>query len=770
MKRILKFISGKLIFLIVLAFLLNGAQVVLPGNYSGMERTYAVTTPVVVDPKECTEIAAASWSPEQRAFCLKQLGADEDEIRWGKLVSMVVSIFTPIIAFLVKFIGLFMGNEIIYGNWGAADTVQKFENILHTVWLIILDLVNYIFIVVLLGIAFMSVFGAAMPENNNFEIKKLLPKFIIALIAVNFTWFGARVILDVANVTTHIVYAIPKTLFESETGATPPPKCDLIPPVVPAGQAGSAKKIIDVQHCAIAYVGILNKLTPISGAPIDPVKPNDPKATEALANIEPMKAYYDIPANQASIRLFQQSGRFAIFWEDFSWDKFNTNSIAALFAYNIFQIQNLSSAIDMTWDPRGVQVEDLIINAGFSLLFMIIIIISFVVMAIVLLERVLVIWINIILSPLAALMPFMTDFGIEAGDMSDKGIGLKSFVGYAFLPALMALPLELGFIMIYSGMQMTKGVGHVAGLDDMMGFQAPIIAKVNTFHELLWYILAAAVLWTSVEIAQKSAKFTGDFIGGITEKVKGVGSFIAKSPMYAPFIPVATPGHGDHKETLAIGDLGRITDQLMQTHKDKSATRVNKIMGKEGYEGDIKRAIDKLSATRTDEAADQIQKIMSDNSSASPEALMDAIKKSGVLKTMDYTGALNTRPELNALLTGLGTKTTHKDVGPELTRWASQNSLGGSTTPPAGGIVVGRPTADNKITVGSKDVTINVDAKGENKTIAWGEIQAEVLRATSQTEAQKVITDLRTNAGATVSGLPANSVKLNNGADFKPTP
>ncbi len=514
----------------------------------------------------------------------------DQKINFGKTASMLVGLFTPVVAFLAEYVEKLMSNDAIFGNLSSnpGSEIKEFRELLHSVWLIMRDLVNYMFIIVLLAIGFMSVFGAATPDNENFQIKKMLPKFIFAVVAVNFTWFAATVILDAANVVTHVVFALPKTIV-SEVETEP-----------------------ETEVCALSET----ELTGQSEKDNDKAKILSKETLESMGkdqyaellgleekNLEKFLEFIKIKENNEQIRYVQDTGKFVVVWGDFKWEKFQSNSFASLFAYQVMEIQNLPRSIQS--DLSDVDIEDLIISSAVALIMMVVIIIAFVVMLIVLLERIVIIWINIIFSPLAALLFVIKDFGLDQSFGEEQGIGFKPFLKYAFLPALMGLPLTIGFILIRAGKSVSGKVGP-----EGVFFETEIINGVNTIHELLWYILAVAVLWSSVSIAKDTAKHLGDFVGTITDKVKSVGGFVAKLPLYGQFIPVATQDANDQegRTHLSLAALPRMFDRArgnlssgveqqlddLGTKRPDATQRINRV-----YDADLNLAKDHASKINT---------------------------------------------------------------------------------------------------------------------------------------------------------------------------
>ena len=90
---------------------------------------------------------------------------------------------------------------------GAEPDSLSIIDALRDVWRIFRDFVNIGFVLVLLGIAIYNVI--APPGEGSFQLKTILPKFVIAIIAVNFSFQLCLVVVDASNVLTFAVAAIP---------------------------------------------------------------------------------------------------------------------------------------------------------------------------------------------------------------------------------------------------------------------------------------------------------------------------------------------------------------------------------------------------------------------------------------------------------------------------------------------------------------------------------------------------------------------------------
>jgi hypothetical protein len=79
---------------------------------------------------------------------------------------------------------------------------------LNTIWILSRDLMNIIFAVVLIVVAIYVVITA----KKEFVVS-FFPKFVLAVVLVNFSWFFSFVILDAANVLATTIYEIPSLVY-----------------------------------------------------------------------------------------------------------------------------------------------------------------------------------------------------------------------------------------------------------------------------------------------------------------------------------------------------------------------------------------------------------------------------------------------------------------------------------------------------------------------------------------------------------------------------
>ncbi|GEM_PF-3860780 len=126
----------------------------------------------------------------------------------NEIIILIMRISSAWLWPVLLMIGSLLDNDLIFG--GAMG-----ERLL-SIWVQIRNLVNVVFVLILLAIAIYNVMGLG-EEGGTLPLafKTVMPKFVLALIAVNFSFLGAKVVLDFTNVITGAVFALPANIAGS---------------------------------------------------------------------------------------------------------------------------------------------------------------------------------------------------------------------------------------------------------------------------------------------------------------------------------------------------------------------------------------------------------------------------------------------------------------------------------------------------------------------------------------------------------------------------
>jgi len=303
-------------------------------------------------------------------------------------VSGILSVFLTALNYMLwpvlMMIGALMDNSLIFGG--------GMEDRLLLVWSQIRNIVNLAFVVILVGIAIYNVLGIG--EEGNYTIKKILPKFIIALIVVNFTFIGAKVALDAANVATTAMFALPNSI-EDEFNLT---------------------RVNELERAV-------------------------------CGQLENMGASTSSSYGGGSNAMCTDGSHFSANARQF-FQRLSSSNIALVMAVNMGQIHK---GVDVsTLVRQSPTVPNLAINMIFSIVMYIAYATSFIALFLILLGRVVALWLVIALSPLFALKIVFPSAGDSLNELQE------AFIGHLIAPIKIGFGMTVGYIML-DAYQSTSG-------------------------------------------------------------------------------------------------------------------------------------------------------------------------------------------------------------------------------------------------------------------------------------------------------------------------
>jgi len=511
---------------------------------------------------------------------------------WGRLLSLLGSLINVILWVVIKFIGDLLNNDFIFG--------AGIEDMLLSIWQTVRNFVNVAFVFVLLVIAFYNIVSI---DPEKIPLKKSLGKVAIALILVNFSYFGAKVILDVANVLTTAVFAIPRDIItdaqlssaENEYGPDAiHAQCykkfyqgdtsvsfehlqsdpDLIRPAEgssPYHKDASGHYLLLPTNCHIpnlVKVKLFKEGDELqAGADLREAKYDELKVVLYYRS-DPTADPIDIEAELAKVKTGEQTV------EDFNEllrgaeltaKKFGRDSITMILAKTMFDLNKLTEVSA----AASTGFLGLTISGIVNLLLLLLYGVMFVAMFVVLLFRVVYLWVCIAFSPLVALMFVFKDFGLELGEFDIQ----KVFIQYAFVPVKMGIALSVGVLMLFKANQQSLMSDQLEQYDSgMADIQIPIdsiISNDASLQKLMWNIATVAVIWIAIKWSMKD--LSGP-VNSITDKifgyVEGLGSILQRTPLVLPIAPfVDMEKFGITKgtslgEVLEMGKLRTISGAL----------------------------------------------------------------------------------------------------------------------------------------------------------------------------------------------------------------
>jgi hypothetical protein len=377
----------------------------------------------------------------------------------------------------------------------------SFMDMLNEVWQLSRDLMNVIFALALIGAAIYTIVTA----NQEF-VRSHIAKFLMAIILVNFSWFFPQVILDVANVTAATIYGIPSLLASKgqlQCTVTQDQK-----PTDPATAAGCKQK---TDNGVTWYV-----------CPCRRVLDAQFFVTDAFANA----------ANQ-----FGQATPVNSPWYCFSdivcvkYGPLDMKTVAGHSAILNGLIVNEARLGDLAAVPKVQPGNSVVAMINFMikevLLLAIHVALFFPLLALLLAFaiRIPVLWLTM------AFMPFIfLSFIVDQAFITEYPKKLwEYFLKAAFLPAMVAIPFTVGFIMINAGTQIDSNP-----LDQL---KIPLIDQIGNFWELLWMLMSVGIIWIGVFAVLEKAGIMGAGASAIKRFGESIGRIAIKAPLAVPIIP-----------------------------------------------------------------------------------------------------------------------------------------------------------------------------------------------------------------------------------------
>jgi|GEM_PF-1036622 len=404
----------------------------------------------------------------------------------------------------------------IFGTVGGGQPDSALLNMLHEIWQISRDIVNIIFALLLIVGAIMTIVTA-----KSEEVKTYLPKFVLALVLVNFSWFIPRAIYDFSQVVTYTVYQLPSLVNSAPCR---------VPAANPSDPPTPCQAVVDV-----AFLDDTRKsaVTPKSNGWTCPLG--------ELVCIRMVNMDDAVPAINAQSRIF--------------------NGLIVNFA----RLPQLMTATDPrknsnyllgTSAARAAMIFAYIVKLMIVLLIHVALFFPMLAMLVAFFIRIPLLWITM------AFMPFVA-VGYVIGHDKIPHFNLeemlwKTFIGVVFLPALVGVPLTIGFIMINAGITSMPGstIASIPGV--------PLFTGINSLWQLMWMFMALFVMWTGVFTVLKNQKIIEGFTEPIRQQGEALGQLAYKAPLSIPFIPTGTIGGANAGQRSSISDLAGMVNPRRQ--------------------------------------------------------------------------------------------------------------------------------------------------------------------------------------------------------------
>ena len=440
--------------------------------------------------------------------------SDENSQKLVDALNWFIAVAATLLGLITAFITLFT-----YPGW-TNGTLFGLTEYLRDIWVLVSNVVYFIFAFILVTIAFMNIIWK---WEGNWELKQALPRFIVWVLIVPFTWFLVQFILSISAVLTVAVLSLPYDIFRDKLQ-----------------DDTNSSELLNQGICVDIIINLQ------SG-----------EATEGVSLTDSDDGLME------AIRCRNEDSKVSIMdivtWEEWwQWVKNSMFWIISVYTYGILRVQELSKV--NVWDIAFYkELIDLILKIFFDIFFIAVYLLLMVALMLALFTRWIKLWIFIMLSPVFWLMYFFgksKEWFWEQG----KNYNVKEFISLAMIPVYVSAALAFWFVFILVATEWLKEhVSDGSSLDqlDLWWFQLEVKWSYGDWELNLWVIgklivqiFWVAILWIAVMAALRSSEATKAIVEPIYQFWQSMWQLAAKAPTYAPIIP--TPdGKGMSAASLA---------------------------------------------------------------------------------------------------------------------------------------------------------------------------------------------------------------------------
>ena len=443
----------------------------------------------------------------------------------ASIIIILCSLFATMFAVLI---GDLMGSTFILDS-GMGET-------LRLVWVVMRNFVNVAFVIGLLALAVVVVLGVGDEQGGISYLKKVLPKMLIAIVAVNFTFFGARLVLTVNDVLATAVFSLPQAVWYGEVRGLP---C----PTSMAEGSGTPNCLTEISETLETSFNSVDAPTALAGeAPTDAAAGNQ----SAFASIGTAISGLYTKGDAMAVGMINREN-FAL---AMLTNMLDFKSIITMSANNQGFFGTLTATL-------GAMVSTVVVTFVFFMLFVALVV------------RMVYLWVLIAISPLALAATILKDM-VPNMPGADQLNLVGDFIKYAFFPLFVAFPLAIGMIMIFAGNSMTTL--------STTSSDAITAAIMGDFYALLWWAAAIGIMWVGSKkaIENFAPSAANSMVDGAYNFANSAGKLALTSFKYAPIVPV--PGGGMSIKGIGLMP-GKIQSALNKKPDENASNQVNNLIG-----------------------------------------------------------------------------------------------------------------------------------------------------------------------------------------------
>ena len=476
----------------------------------------------------------------------------------ASVASIIIQILTFLSLLILDYGGTLIGTDMITG--------QAVMEAIRPMWVIVRNLTNIGFVVVLLFLAFANLFSFG---EGNWTIKEKLPRVITALIAINFSLLTFKVVIDAVHVGTISLLSISDTALQ-------------------ARDADGLQKLMGQRFDKTTYetcVGTKEQGCLSFTEMIDQMFCTEKNADGSVKKDSCLFSIgkgYTAESVGKGITVNNESAR-------------NLFLAFGVFFQHLERLPMLSAKL-ADWD--GV-LDNVLFSGIMALAF----IVALVCVFLALLVRVAILWVAMIFSPL-----------IFAGGIMGLGDGASTVTDMMFKALIMPLKIAGAFAVTFVMLTALSDVNFSGEAGDLIEL-GPALSQFGTnMYGILWQIMTVVIFWKVAFWALEGSPISGMIIDKIKAGAETAGGYIAKTATVDQTV-IPTIGGGKAIGLSALAKfpdvLGRIRSRRMEEQEqelyiamggDKDVAEARKAIGDEleklgttGFDGSINKLIDFLS-------------------------------------------------------------------------------------------------------------------------------------------------------------------------------
>ena len=300
--------------------------------------------------------------------------------KWVNAWLKFVSLFLWLLSYLAT---MFLSPEWI--NWSLFWMNKEFK----TIWIMVSNIVYFIFAFLLIWIAFMNIIWK---NTDQYQLKQALPKFIVWVLIVPFSWFLVQFILSISAILTVSALTLPYDSF-------------------PDKYASAVDKIMVPKECTLDLSKELKD-----------------------------KEY---------LNCWDENNKISLWTLLVNWS--SSSSIYWILSFYTYWVMWATDADTIKFSDKEISwyksIADIAFKLVFDVLFVILYFILIVALWLVLMIRWIYIWIYIMLSPVFWLMYFFDKK--DWWDWFFAKFNLKEFIALAMVPVYTMLALSFWMLFMY---------------------------------------------------------------------------------------------------------------------------------------------------------------------------------------------------------------------------------------------------------------------------------------------------------------------------------